>query len=211
MRLELDHIALGTADLKKGVSYLKTILGVEVPQGGKHPLMGTHNHVMRTGTDEFFELIAIDQEAQKPSRTRWFSLDDPKTAAHIAERPRALCWVVRTNDIDALVNKSPLDLGEAITVTRGDLKWRLTVPQDGSLGEGGLIPAFIEWPEGVHPVASQQDLGVKIKKIILTHPEPAYLQKQLDMLAIAHLAEIQKGTRALSFEVQTPNGLIRLD
>ena len=211
MTLELDHIALGTADLKQGVSYLKTILSVEVPQGGKHPLMGTHNHVMRTGVDEFFELIAIDPNAPKPSRIRWFSLDDPDTKAHIAERPRALCWVVRTNDIDALVKKSPLDLGEAITVTRGDLKWRLTVPQDGSLGEGGLIPAFIQWPEGIHPAASQQDLGVKIKKITLTHPEPSYLQKQLAMLEIAHLAEVQEGSRALSFEVQTPKGVITLD
>ena len=211
MTLELDHIALGTADLQQGVSYLKNILGVEVPQGGKHPLMGTHNHVMRTGIHEFFELIAIDQEAPTPSRTRWFSLDDPNTKAHIAERPRALCWVVRTNDIDALVKKSSLDLGEAITVTRGDLKWRLTVPQDGSLGEGGLIPAFIQWPEGMHPAESQQDLGVKIKKIILTHPKPAILQKQLDMLEISYLADVQKGTRSLSFELQTPKGLVTID
>ena len=53
-------------------------------------------------------------------------------------RPRALCWVVDTDDLDALVANSPIDLGEVIHLSRGDRTWRLTVPKDGSLGEHGL-------------------------------------------------------------------------
>ena len=209
--LALDHIALGTADLKQGLATLKKIMGVDIPQGGKHPLMGTHNHVMRTGEAEFFELIAIDKEAPKPKRARWFTLDEPATQNHISSRPRALCWVVKTNDIEGLVKNSPIDLGEITTVTRGDLQWRLTVPKDGSLGEGGLLPAFIQWNDGPHPATKQQDCGVRIKQIHLTHPEPSRLYKNLKNLHITHLAELHEGERALTFEVETPNGVIMLD
>ena len=209
--LALDHIALGTADLAQGVAALKETLGVEIPQGGKHPLMGTHNHVMRTDKAAFFELIAIDKNAPKPSRTRWFTLDDPATQSHIRARPRALCWVVKTNDIEGLDKDSPFDLGEITTVTRGDLQWRLTVPKDGSLGEGGLIPAFIQWPDGPHPATKQQDCGVRIKQIHLTHPHPDRLYEKLSALNITHLAEIHKGARALAFEVITPKGVVILD
>lgn len=209
--LTLDHIALGTADLKQGVAALKETMGVEIPQGGQHPLMGTHNHVMRTGEAEFFELIAVDKEAPKPSRPRWFTLDDPATQNHISDRPRALCWVVKTNDIEGLVKNSPFDLGEITSVTRGDLQWRLTVPQDGSLVEGGLLPAFIQWNDGPHPATKQQDCGVRIKQIHLTHPQPDRLYEMLDALNVAHLAKIDEGARALSFEVETPKGVIILD
>lgn len=211
MTLELDHIALGTADLEQGVIALKQKLGVQIPSGGKHPLMGTHNHVMRTGAAEFFELIAIDPTAPTPSRTRWFTLDEATTQSHIRHEPRALCWVVKTNNIEEIVKNSPVDLGKITTVTRGDLQWRLTIPDDGSLAEGGLLPAFIQWNEGPHPATKQTDCGVRINRIILTHPEPEKLLDMLERLQISHLAEVRQGARSLAFEVTTPHGVVRLD
>ena len=90
---------------------------------------------MQAGKESFLEILAIDPDAPPPGRARWFSMDDPATIARLAERPRALCWVVGTEDLDAIVTASPVDLGEIIYLTRGDRSWRLTVPKDGhSLG-----------------------------------------------------------------------------
>ena len=73
-----------------------------------------------------------------------------ETRARIAEWPRALCRVVSTPDLSALVDASPIDLGEIVRFWRGERARRLTVPSDGSLPEGDLVPAFIEWSPGPH-------------------------------------------------------------
>ncbi len=77
MKHKIDHIAIGTSSLEQGIAAMKQSLGVELPRGGKHDTMSTHNCVMQAGNDSFFELIAIDPEAPAdPGRTRWFSLDE---------------------------------------------------------------------------------------------------------------------------------------
>lgn len=211
MNNNIDHFAIGAATLEQGVAAMSKKLGVEVPQGGKHDAMSTHNCVMQSGNESFFELIAIDPEAPEPGRARWFTLDDANTQAKLAERPRALCWVVNTDDLDELITASPVDLGEVVDFQRGERTWRLTVPKDGSLPEGGLLPAFIEWSPGPHPSTGQQDLGVKLSKVKLSHPEPEAFTRILDKLQISHLAEVTKGDAGLSFELETPNGQVILD
>lgn len=208
MHNRIDHFAIGAASLGQGVAAMREALGLEVPRGSKHDAMSTHNCVMQAGNESFFELIAIDPDAPDPGRARWFTLDDPATQARLAERPRALCWVVNTDDLDGVVAASPVDLGEVVDFRRGERTWRLTVPRDGSLPEGGLIPAFIEWSPGPHPSTGQQDLGVRLKTVTLTHPDPRRLRDTFVALQIDHLAEIERGDRALSFTLDTPNGTI---
>ena len=198
----IDHIAVGADSLEQGVTMLKSLLGCTIPDGGKHDQMSTHNCLAQAGPQQFIELIAIDPDAPPAPRTRWFTLDNPETQARLALRPRALCWVVNTPDLDSQVRQSPVDLGEILTLTRGDRRWRLTVPPDGSLLESGLIPAFIEWPAGVHPSESMQDLGITLRSINLGHPEPDYLTDILEKLSIAHLASVyQNEVRSLSFSI----------
>jgi len=148
---------------------------------------------------------------QDPGRTRWFTLDSADTQSRLAVRPRALCWVVGTDNLDAIVASSPVDLGEVVLFTRGDRSWRLTVPKDGSLPMGGLLPAFIEWSPGPHPSTGQQDLGVQLNKVKLSHPNPDELGTVLKTLQVDHLAEVTKGEQGLSFELSTPNGTVVLD
>lgn len=207
----IDHFTVGAADLMDGQSALAEILSVTLPAGSKHDAMSTHNCVCQAGNESFFELIAIDPDASSPGRTCWFTLDDPLTQQRIRERPRALCWVVNTPDLDAIVAASPIDLGEIVHFRRGDRTWRLTVPRDGTLPEGGLVPAFIEWSPGPHPSTGQQNVGLRLKAIRLSHPNPTVLQNTLQTLGVDHLAEIEKGERALSFEVTTPAGTITID
>jgi len=47
-------------------------LGVTIPFGGVHPLMGTHNHLLRLGAALFLEIIAPDPAAGPLPRPRWF-------------------------------------------------------------------------------------------------------------------------------------------
>jgi len=212
MHNKIDHFAIGADTLDRGVTAMEAKLGVTVPRGGKHDAMSTHNCVMQSGNESFFELIAIDPDAPAdPGRVRWFSLDDPSTKARLTERPRALCWVVGTDDLDAVIAASPVDLGEVVLFTRGDRSWRLTVPKDGHLPMGGLLPAFIEWSPGPHPSTGQQDLGVTLDKVQLTHPNPDELVAVLKALHVDHLAEVRAGDTALSFAVNTPDGAVVLD
>lgn len=212
MQNKIDHFAIGADSLDQGVAAMKAALGVTIPQGSKHDAMSTHNCVMQSGNESFFELIAIDPDAPAdPGRVRWFTLDDSTTQARLAERPRALCWVVGTDDLDALIAASPVDLGEVVLFTRGERSWRLTVPADGHLPMGGLLPAFIEWSPGPHPSTGQQDLGVTLDKVQLSHPDPGALSDILKTLSVDHLAEISKGDAALSFALNTPKGKVVLD
>jgi hypothetical protein len=73
----LDHLTVAALTLEQGVNYVQRVLGVAVPFGGAHPLMGTHNHLMQLGDGMFLEIIAPDP-AVTPKRTRWFGLDDPR-------------------------------------------------------------------------------------------------------------------------------------
>ena len=211
MTQKIDHFAIGTSSLAAGVAALEPVLGVTVPDGSKHTLMSTHNCVMQSGNETFFELIAIDPDAPDPGRARWFTLDFPETQDKIAERPRALCWVVSTDRLDELVASSPVRLGEIVTFVRGERSWRLTVPEDGHLPEGGLLPGFIEWSPGPHPSTAQQNLGITLTHVRLSSPDPDGLKAKLAALGVDHLAEVRQGEAGLSFVLDTPNGEVILD
>ena len=212
MNHKIDHFAIGCSSLAAGVASLKKSLGVEVPNGSKHDMMSTHNCVMQSGNESFLELIAVDPDAPAPGRTRWFTLDDPKTTTRLAERPRALCWVVSTDNLDEIVAASPVDLGEIVTFVRGERSWRLTVPADGHLPEKALLPAFIEWSPGPHPSTGQQNLGVALNRVQLHHPDPESVTDKLAQLKVDHLATVTQGAEAaLSFELSTPGGIVTVD
>ncbi len=211
MANQIDHITIGAADLDQGRAALEAALGVSIPLGGKHDQMSTHNRVAQAGEERFLEIISVDPAAGDPGRARWFSLDETATRQRLAKRPRALCWVVATDDLDRLVARSPLDLGEVLHLSRGERSWRLTVPKDGSLPESGLIPAFIEWSPGAHPSRAMQDLGLQLERVVLTHPDARGLSETLSLLGIDHLAEVKEGPRGLSFALRSPNGLALLD
>jgi hypothetical protein len=47
--LYLDHLTVAALTVDEGVDHVRRSLGVVMPPGGAHPLMGTHNHLMRLG------------------------------------------------------------------------------------------------------------------------------------------------------------------
>ena len=198
MASRFDHVVIGAAHLGDAAAIVEARLGADLTGGGKHPLMATHNRLMRLA-DGYLEVIAIDPDAPAPDRARWYGLDNPETAGRLADGPRALCWVAAVDDIEQAAAGCGYQCGRVIEVTRGDLHWRLTVPDDGSLAAGGILPALIEWPPEVNPVAALPDSGLALSGLRATHPEPATVVDCLDRLGLCHLMEITEGAPSLGF------------
>ena len=210
---ELDHIVIAAASLDDGVRYIRERLGVEIPAGGRHELMGTHNHLMRLGPSSYLEVIAVDPQAPRPDRPRWFALDEPAMQDRLREGPSLVTWVLRTADVVAAVQAAAFSLGEVVHMSRGALSWRLTVPRNGALPQGGVIPHLIEWDGGVRPWESMADPGCGLRELTLAHPDPDFLRQALNTLCSRgfDFIAIEEGPAPrLSAEISTPSGIVRL-
>jgi hypothetical protein len=209
--IALDHFTLGTSSLAAGVAAVREVLGIEIPPGGKHPDMSTHNRVVNVGDGCFLELIAIDPDAPAVPHKRWFGLDDPAVQARLATVPRGVGWVVRTDDLDRVVAASPVELGAPRRLSRGDLSWRLTVPAAGAMPYDGLVPAFIEWSPGPHPAERMPFLGPKLAAIEMRHPQAEALRDVLRQLGVLDLVAVLETAPAASLacRFRLPDGSVR--
>ena len=177
-RASLDHLTVAALTLEQGVAHVQRLLGVAIPPGGAHPLMGTHNHLMQLGDGVFLEVIAPDPTVT-PQRTRWFGLDDPRMRARLKNSPQLISWVARVPDLARALREVNGAAGEAVRVTRGSLSWLISVPRDGSMPFDGAFPTLIEWPAGPHPSSRMADLGLRLERLAIAHPDGARLAKAL--------------------------------
>jgi Glyoxalase-like domain len=198
-RLVFDHLVIGAETLEQGLDWAEERLGVVLPPGGTHPRMGTHNRLTALGPTSFLEIIAIDPDAEPPSRPRLFALDDPGVRARLHRRPGLLAWIAGTGDIAASLaraREAGADLGRAVELTRSDLVWLLSIRDDGALPENGTLPSLIEWPEGPHPAGRLTDQGLRLETLELRHPEPAKLDRVLSAIGGDHLVRTVRAERA---------------
>ena len=171
----IDHIVFGAYSLDEGVDFIYQKLGVAPHQGGKHPLMGTHNALLKLGRSIYLEIIAIDPGATKPNRPRWFGLDDLQPA----NKPKLLTWVVRTNDIQEAVKRSGVKYGTIESLQRGVYKWYMTVSSDGAMPLQGVAPTIIQWRGIYHPAKDLPDSNVSLVHIEAFHPDADLLNEAL--------------------------------
>jgi len=209
-RAVIDHLVFGCDHLQNGTSFLEQTLGVGFSSGGKHTLMATHNRLLKLQDSIYFETIAIDHEAVQIhggiGRKRWFSLDEDLTKQRLAQSPRPLTWVVAVDDIYDAASKCGYDAGKITTMTRGDLEWMLTIAENGTLVEDGLLPSFIQWPGGRNPANKLPESGTRLQRLILQHPQPYAIEQIIDQLSIDGPIEVRPGTTNLIFEMQTKAG-----
>lgn len=166
----LDHLVLVAPTLAEGVAYCEAMLGVRPPVGGEHAAMGTHNHLLKLGAGTYLEVIAINPVARAPARARWFGMD-AANATHPARTCRLATFVVRSSDVAAAVDALPM-LGPVCPMQRGALQWKITIPDDGNLLDGGTMPSVIEWPAGVDPAGVMPDQGCRLARLEVFHPAP---------------------------------------
>ena len=206
----IDHLVFGCDDLQDGTSFLEQTLGVGFAGGGKHTLMATHNRLLKLQDSIYFEAIAIDHEAVQKhgniGRKRWFSLDEDRTKERLAQSPRPLTWVVAVDDIYDTASKCGYDAGKITTMTRGDLEWLLTIAENGTLVEDGLLPGLIQWPGGRNPANKLPESGTQLKRLILQHPQPDAIGQIIVQFGIDGPIEVRPGPANLIFEMQTNAG-----
>jgi hypothetical protein len=131
MKLTIDHLVIAAADLASGTEYVAGLLGIAPQGGGAHPRMGTHNRVLGMADGVYLEVIAIDPDAPAPERPRWFGLDQGDMRARLEQGPFLAHWAARVEaplDLTRMQAEHPERIAPVIPMTRGDLRWRLTVP-----------------------------------------------------------------------------------
>lgn len=208
MPCHLDHITITAPSLAKGQAYLEDKLGITPQVGGEHPLMGTHNLLLRLGNDLFLEVIAAKPNTHA-QRARWFGLDQLESTAPAKLRT----WVARTHAMQTTLDKASEALGEVEQLSRGALNWLMGIPKDGSIGLQGMAPALIEWQSETHPATTMQDFGASLLKLELHTPEVQRVQRLLASLALTdnRIEILQADQPKLVAQIQTPQGICILD
>jgi hypothetical protein len=207
----LDHLVVAATTLADGIEYIAETTGAVPQPGGKHTAMGTHNALLRLGERVYLEIIAIDPDGKKPPRRRWFDLDDIALQSELTERPRLIHWAARVDDIEHAVAACPVSLGPIHAVTRGDYRWRITIPDDGARPGKGVVPTLIQWDVAEHPADTLPKSQVHIASLAASHPEPAKIRAALASLGLEGAVPVtyDRDTR-LAAMLHTPRGIVTL-
>ncbi|WP_210317608.1 VOC family protein [Salinarimonas ramus] len=156
--------------LEEGISYLEDMVGIELVNGAKHVDMATHNRRIKLGVDCYLEVIAPDPQANAPAQARWFGLDqieDVRAAWSQGRRLRG--WVARTNQIDAVLATHGHLLG---TKRWLDGHFYFSVPDEGKLPLGGVLPSIIDVQNAVPTAVSLDDQSIILDDFTIEHPSP---------------------------------------
>lgn len=207
----LDHLVVAAQALAEGCAFIEAQLGVRPQPGGKHVAMGTHNALVGLGPKQYLEVIAVDPDGVNPARPRWYDLDEPRMRAALAEGPRLIHWAAQTDDIEAAKAHARIDLGAVHSISRGDLHWRITIPDDGPLPGAGLVPTLIQWPEGTHPADRLADSRIRLVALAGEHPDPAAIRAALASLGLSEMLKVTYGRYPrLAAMLRTPRGIVTL-
>jgi hypothetical protein len=217
----VDHLVVLAATLDDGVAWCEATLGVVPGPGGEHPLMGTHNRLLRIATVDYprayLEIIAVHPGAQpRDGRRRWFDMDDPRVRELIARGPRLAHFVANVDDIAAAtkaLRARDIDRGRVLQASRdtprGRLEWQITVRDDGARLFDGCLPTLIEWGE-VHPVAGMATSDLALHSVLVTHPKADALRDAYQAIGLERVA-VRSGPPQLQAVLLTPRGRVVLD
>ncbi len=179
---------------------VEAALGVPLVDGGVHPLMGTHNRLLGLG-DVYLEVIAINPDARKPDHPRWFDLDNFTGA------PRLTNWICRCDDLEAAIDACPDGVGRPVDLVRGDLRWRMAVPDNGKLPFSNAFPPLIQWKGAKHPADLLPDSGCRLVELTIALPDNADLENTLKPLFFDERVKIVHGeTVEITAIIKTPKG-----
>jgi hypothetical protein len=225
----LDHLVVLAPSLASGVAWAEATLGVTPGPGGEHPLMGTHNRLLRlgNGSDQsnaqqgaaYVEIIAINPAAtptlQSPER-RWFDMDDPALSERVAQMgPQLVHWVARVPALAAALQawqQLGINRGEARAASRntpaGLLQWQISLRPDGQRLFDGCLPTLIEWGPH-HPTSAMPDSALALQSLTLQHPQATLLQAACQAIGLDEVL-ITDGPARLSAQLGTPRGPLTL-
>jgi hypothetical protein len=219
----IDHLVVAADTLAQGAAWCESTLGVTPGPGGEHPLMGTHNRLLRIATVDhpraYFEIIAADPAVPVApgGRRRWYDLDDATLRTTVREQgPRLVHWVAQVPDMAAAVaalKRLGIDRGQVLAVSRmtprGLLQWEITVRDDGQRLFDGCLPTLIAWGD-VHPAAAMPGSGVTLHRLTVRHPRAHVLRDALDALGLEGI-DVTDGPANLCATLHAPRSTVRLE
>lgn len=204
----LDHLVVAAVNLQEGIDYISNRLGIPPQSGGQHLRMGTHNALLSMGPSCYLEVIAIDPSLPDPERSRWFGLDQQETQQRLGRTPFLLHWVARTTDIYAAKEIAPQMFGEVIPMSRKQLDWLITVPEDGSLHGEGTVPSLIQWQTTTLPSTQLPDHGLRLELLEISSPTPETIKPVLEQMNLTAGISVYSGDKpSLSATIKTPTGV----
>jgi hypothetical protein len=219
----LDHLVVIAATLNDGVAWCEATLGVTPGPGGEHPLMGTHNRLIKVATATFpsayLEVIAINPGAT-PARAararRWFDMDNEALQARLRQTgPQLAHWVAQVPDITqavATLAAQGIDRGRVLAASRpipqGLLAWQISVRNGGQRLFDGCLPTLIEWGS-THPTQTMPDSGVTLQSLHLQHPDAAALRAACEAVGLQGIPTTP-GPAQIQIQLATPRGLVNL-
>lgn len=220
----VDHLVVLATSLEQGVAWCEATLGITPGPGGEHPLMGTHNRLLKIATQDYprayLEIIAINPDVTR-TRSRWFDIDAPTLQAYVDQTgPSLIHWVAGVNKVHAAsqaLTTRGIDRGPALRASRqtptGLLEWQITVRDDGQRLFDGCLPTLIQW-DGAHPVDRMPASGVTLRALHVRHPQAATLRQAWQSIGLteagANGIAIRDGPAQLTAILQTPKGLIEI-
>ncbi len=231
MKTQIDHLVVVAHTLDQGVQWCETTFGITPAPGGEHAQFGTHNRLFKIATPAFplayCEIIAIQPGAKgpaNPNAKRWFDMDDPALRAAVAQQPRLVHFVAKTDDILAArmaLKSQGIDRGPAMPASRhsrkGVLQWQITVREDGQRLFDGTLPTLIQWgkkedpePLRLHPRNSLPRSGVSLQSIQITHPTATKLQAAFVAIGLADIS-ISEGPANIMVVLKSPKGVVQLE
>ena len=206
----IDHLVIGAEELEKATQQVQDFLKAKFLKGGKHPLMATHNSLIKLQKSLYLEIIAIDPGASfsknSAGQNRWFSLDDHATKERLSRGPQPLCWVVAVENIEQALAHCGYNPGKVIVMTRGNFNWKITVPENGNLPEGGILPILIEWPNGSNPTSTMPESSIFLEELTLFHSNPIKIRHVLSKLKIDGPIKVVTGEPSMQFSMTIQDG-----
>lgn len=198
--MRLDHLAIAAETLEDGVAWAEERFGVSFLAGGKHTRFGTHNRLLGLVDGLYLEVIAADPDASCDG-ARWFGLDT------FVGPPRLANWICEPTDFDAFMVHGM----RKVAMDRGDLRWDMGVPTDGSLPLGGGFPTVLHWHTETPPGRSLAPSGCALRTLTIAHPQAGDIKRALS----GHLTDprvrfdVAPDVR-LSAVFETPRGVVTL-
>lgn len=221
MVARVDHLVIAASSLDEGAAWCEATLGVTPGPGGEHPLMGTHNRLLRIATVDYprayLEIIAVQPSRQPQAARRWFDLDDETVRDTLRDQgPRLLHFVASVPDLQlatAALRAADIDRGEVVSASRmtprGLLQWQISIRPDGQRLFDGVLPTLIEWGP-IHPAAAMAESGITLQALSQRHPQAAELRTAQAPLGLQGVT-LKEGPASLCAVLDTPRGRVKLE
>lgn len=124
-----------------------------------------------------------------------------------------LVVAARTDDIAAARVAAPDLVGEVLDLERGDYRWRIGVPEDGSMPAGGAFPTLIQWHGERHPAGSLPESGCRLTRLVVSGPKARARLARLRGWGLAKSSAVQlveSARTGILAQLRAPRGEVRL-